>query len=229
MIDRLKLAFMIFVVGVLFTFQPCYADVLYRLDFTEMKDGDAVKWFKKEGFVFKRDGDEVNLQFNKNRLIIENPKEINGLITKQVEIKNAKRIRIEWGVSKYPQGANWEKGILREAIGFVITFGDEKISSGSFVVPDVPYFIELFLGELEVENKVYTGNYYKKGGRYICTPCKNKVDETIVTDFELKENFSKFFKESVVPPITGLTIETDTRDTEGLSKAFIKKIEIFSD
>ncbi len=229
MTNKIKATLIGIAIGLLLGFQPSHADVLYRLDFTKMKDGDAVKWFKDENFVFKRNGDEVKLRFGNNRLIVENEDDINGLITKQIEIKNAKRIRIVWGVNKYPKGANWEKGVLREAIGLVLTFGNEKISSGSFVIPNVPYFIEFFLGELEVENKEYVGNYFKKGGRYICKPCNNRVNETVVTDYELKENFVNFFEKSDVPPITGIAIETDTRDTEGPSSAFIKKIEIFSD
>ena len=49
-----------------------------------------------------------------------------GYCLKEVNIKNAKRVRIHWGVLIYPEGANWEKGVLREVVGLVITFGRKK-------------------------------------------------------------------------------------------------------
>ncbi len=206
-----------------------FGEVVYSMDFSKMENGDATEWFKKNDFSFKNDSDEFSLRFEKGRLIIEIDDDIGGFLYKEVRIKNVKRVRIEWGVDVYPAGADWEKELYREAVGLIISFGDKKISSGSYVVPNVPYFIGLFLGELEKEGKEYTGNYFKKGGRYFCMPCNNPPGQTVITEFELSDRFKSLFKESSVPPVTAFAIEADTRDTKGKSKSFIKKIEFLSD
>jgi hypothetical protein len=206
-----------------------YSDVLYSLDFSEMKDGDAEPWFKKNDFVFKLDADDLDLKFQNGRLMIENPEDSNGLLYKEIEISNAKRIRIEWGVDAFPAGVDWEKGVTRDAIMVIVTFGKKKIDSGSFYIPNLPYFIGIFLGEKEKEGKPYTGSYYKKGGRYFCAPCNSAPGETVITDFELQERFSQVFKKSSVPPISSFVIESDSRDLEGAARVFIKKIEFLSE
>ncbi len=48
-----------------------------------------------------------------------------------------------------------------------IFFGDKKLSSGSLLIPDSPYFIGLFLCESDPVNEPFTGRYYHTGGRYI--------------------------------------------------------------
>ena len=207
------------------------AEVIYTLDFSKGKAGDAKNWLKSNGFTFEQDADDDDmiLRFEKGKLIIGTRDDINGGLIKDVNINGAKRIRIEWGVTQYPQGADWEKGVFREAVAIWVMFGTEKISSGSFVVPNLPYFIGIFLGELEKEGKAYLGNYYKKGGRYFCSPCGRPVGESIITEFEIYKTFLEQFDEKSVPPISAVVIEADTRDTKGKSMAFIKKIEFLSD
>jgi len=205
------------------------AEVVYTLDFTKQKDGSAFKWLESNGFNLKQDADEMILQFETGKLIIGTDDDINGVLIKEVKINNAKQIRIEWGVIQYPSGADWEGGVLREAVGVIMTFGTKKIDSGSFVIPNIPYFINIFLGEKEIEGKAYVGKYFKKGGRYFCSPCRVPVGESVVTVFNFNDAFKKQFKLKTVPPITALAIEADTRDTKGISKAFIKKIELLSD
>lgn len=204
------------------------AKVVYRIDFSGQKDGKAQEWLKKNGFKQQNDADEIKARFENGRLVLAVDDDINGLYTKSLEIRGASTIRIEWGVDQYPAGANWEKGILREAIGVVVSFGTEKISSGSFVVPNAPYFIGLFLGQHEQEGKAYLGNYFKKGGRYFCSPCRNKTGQTVVTEFPLSETFKREFGITAVPFISSISFEIDARDTEGRSKAFIKSISFLS-
>lgn len=203
------------------------AEVVYKIDFTDQK-GTAADWFKKNEFTFQNDAKKVNAYFESGTLVLE-ADDMNGIFTKNLDIKNASKIRIVWGVAQYPQGANWEKGVLREAVGVVVSFGKEKISSGSMVVPNVPYFLALFLGETEKEGKAYFGNYFKQGGRYFCQPCQNQTGKTVVTEFDLSSKFKEQFSKNTVPPISSITIEVDSRDTKGVSKAFIKSIELLSE
>ena len=111
----------------------------------------------------------------------------------------------------------------------MIFFGDEKADSGSTFVPNLPYFISLFLGEKERAGKIYYGNYWQKGGRYLCEPCDGSVDKTFITEINLPEKYQELFGKAM-PDISGLTIEVDAQDTNKKngrhSKAFIKKIEL---
>ncbi len=203
-------------------------NLVYKLDFSSQKNGNATDWFENNGFKLQNDGDEIKVRFEKRMLILEIDDDINGLITKEVRITGATKVRVEWGVDRYLKEANWEKGILREAIGIVVSFGDEKISSGSFVVPNVPYFIAIFLGQHEIEGKAYLGKYFKEGGRYYCSPCGSKPGQTVVTEFDLAETFKSQFGKSSVPFISSFSFEVDARDTDGNSKVFIKSISFIS-
>ncbi len=204
------------------------AETVFRLDFSNQKNGNASDWFAGNGFKLQNDGNKIKSRFENGMLLLEVDKDINGLITKEVRIEGATKVRIEWGVKRYLKGANWEKGVLREAIGFIVSFGDDKISSGSMVVPNVPYFIVIFLGEHEIEGKAYLGKYYQKGGRYFCQPCGSAPGETVVTEFDLAKTFKSQFGKSTVPFISGFSFEIDARDTDGNSQVFIKSISFIS-
>ena len=205
------------------------AEVVYSLDFSERSEGNAASWLEDQGFNFKIDADELSLQFKSGRLVLGNSEKVNGLLYKEIELKGVKRVRIEWGIQRFPKGIDWENDNYRDAVMLIVSFGTEKISSGSFVVPNLPYFMGIFLDQKAVEGKSYTGSYYKKGGRYFCYPCQIKEGETVVSDFELHERFKSEFNQNKVPPVTAFAIESDTRDTEGAAEAYIKKIEFLSD
>lgn len=221
----------LFILVILFLFTQSgsvFGETVFTLDFTSKSNGDAFSWMKENEFEKQNDADDLICEFKDGALIIGTDKAVNGIFSKKVNF-NASKVRIEWGVNKYPDGANWEKGVYREGVGVIISFGKKKIDSGKFYIPNVPYFIGLFLGEKEKENKAYTGNYYKKGGRYFCQPCGVKPNQTVVTEFDLASTFKEQFKKSKVPAISGIVIEADTRDTKGKSRAYIKKIEFLSD
>ena len=205
------------------------SEVVYSIDFTKMADGDAQTWFKENNYTFRLDADELNLKFQNGRLVLSNDGDVNGLLYKELEIRGAKRVRIEWGVNKYPPGIDWENGFFRDGVMLLMTFGNESISSGSFIIPNVPYFIALFLGEKEQDGKAYTGRFYKKGGRYICTPCGAPEGKTVVTDFEFDARFKELFNKSEVPHISAIGIEMDSRDIDSYAEAFINKIEFLAE
>ncbi len=204
------------------------SEVIYSIDFADVKENSAEEWLETNEFTFKLDADDLKYRFENDALWIYNEGDINGLLYKEIDIKKVKRIRIEWGVNRYSEGIDWENGLKRDPIMIIISFGRKKISSGSFIIPDVPYFIGMFLGEKEIDKKPYKGNYYKKGGRYICTPCNSPVGKTVITDLEIHDRFLALFDEKEVPPISAISIETDTRDLKQPSEAYIKKIEFLS-
>lgn len=203
-------------------------DVVYSIDFTQQADGDATEWLKEQGFEFKRSASKLNPRFEDNRLVLETDGEEVGLIVRELDQVEAERIRIQWGVDRFPQGADWEEGVYRVAIAAMISFGEEKIDSGSVFVPNAPYFIGLFLGEKEREGHGYTAKYYREGGRYFCTPCRPDTGETVTTEFNLDEAFQQEFDASSTPPISSFGFQMNTEDTQGGARSFLKTVEFIS-
>ena len=117
---------------------------------------------------------------------------------------------------------------VRNAIGVMVFFGDENQESGSIFIPDIPYFLALFLGEKERPGKAYLGNYWQKGGRYFCISCDGNVGE-FITEMDIPNTFKDQFGFDP-PPITGIAIDADATNTSSKngrhSKAYIKKIEL---
>ena len=105
-------------------------------------------------------------------------------------------------------------------------FGKKKVSSGSLLVPDSPYFIGLFLCEAGRTDHPYTGRYFQAGGRYVCANVV-KVGETVVTEFDLGKAVKDYFKLSEIPPISGFAVGIDTDNAKGgaTAKSWVRKIE----
>jgi len=203
-------------------------EVVHRFDFTDPADGDATGWLKERGFELKRSAKRLNPHFENGRLVLETDGNEVGLIVRELNLADAERVRIRWGVDRYPQGADWAAQVYRVAIAAMISFGDKKISSGSFVVPNAPYFIGLFLGEKEQEGHAYTAQFYREGGRYFCTPCQPATGETVTTEFNLEEAFREQFDVSPMPPISSFGFQMNTEDTRGGARSFLKTVEFIS-
>src|ERR671914_5493 len=106
-----------------------------------------------------------------------------------------RRWRVRWGVDRYPQGADWAKGVYRVPIAVMVSFGEDKMASGSLWIPNAPYFLSVFLGAHEQEGRAYTARYYQQGGRYFCQPCGVPPGQTVVTEFDLATHFTEQFQQ----------------------------------
>lgn len=119
-----------------------------------------------------------------------------------------------------------ERGEKNEALGVMIFFGYDKISSGHFLIPNTTYFLSLFLGKEEEVQKAYFGRYFQKSGRWIClsNPTPGK---TVISQLDLITVFQTYFENDEVPIISGIALATDTSTSDGGGKAaaFIKRIE----
>lgn len=208
---------------------PLWADVVYTIDFSGQPDGPANAWLKQQGFLFRLDADELRPEFKNNRLILQTSCQKAGLFELPLQLPKVTRLRVSWGVERYPSGADWSRGITAVPIAVMTSFGTKKITSGSLFVPNAPYFIGLFLGQKEVANRVYLGNYYKKGGRYYCTPCRTQAGERVVTDFDLAGAFRAGFDTAAMPLVSRFGFQMNTRRTAGGAAAFIEKVEYLSD
>jgi len=201
------------------------AGVVHAIDFTGPPQGDAGAWLRDQGFELRMSADELSPRFTDRGLMLSTDDAITGLFAQELRLTGAERVRATWGVERYPEGANWEQGTYRVPIAIMISFGEQKISSGSLFVPNVPYFISLFLSKNAKPGKAYTANYYHKGGRYFCDPCSPPAGETVTTTFDLTTTFKRTFDQTSVPPITGFSFQMNTKDTRGGARAFIERVE----
>lgn len=203
--------------------------LLYKFDFGKFLDGDALKVLEKEGFVFYLDAKKLDLAFKKGRLELSTKKTRAGLfgIYLPHPLHNVTKVKIIWGVEHFPEGANWEKGKNRLALGAIIVLGTKEFPSGApkFIAPSAPYFIAPFIGEKEKKGKKYLGKLYKKGGRYYCVSNDKGL---VTTELDLSKAFAENFDESL-PPVTAFGFQMNTKGTKGEAKAFIKSISFYTE
>lgn len=208
--------------------------VIYAIDFTGQKDGSAISWLERQGFEFELDANKLNPRFENGALVISTTDKITGLFGLKFEphgfIHNVKRVKIEWGVNRYPQGADWGNGNNRVPIAIMLSFGTKKFSSGlPFGMKAAPYFLSPFIGEKEEVDKMYVGRLWQEGGRYYCVVSGDQSGKTITTDFEVDERFKTTFGQKDTPPITAFAFQKNTENTEGGSEAFIKKVTFLTE
>jgi hypothetical protein len=206
------------------------ADVIRVLDFTTQQPGRAIPWLKANGFEFKLGFEKLNPRFENDALWLSTKRPESGLVginfEKGGELQGVQRVRILWGVAKSPDGVDWEKGVRGTALGVMISFGRERLPSGlPLGISPAPYFICPFIGSREPDGRVYTGKYWRAGGRYIsCKPAR--LGGEFVTEINVDRLFKSLFEKRVVPPITAIGIQMNTKDTQGEASAFIKRIEL---
>jgi len=130
------------------------AESPFTIDFSNAS-GDVESWFKRHGWSIKGNIDNMQARFENGRLVLEPTSDDYVLFGKKLGkgqyLKGNSKVKINWGVEQYPDGANWggdinKKRPTRQAVSFIASFGTERNDSGSFFIPNVPYFIGLFLG-----------------------------------------------------------------------------------
>jgi hypothetical protein len=204
--------------------------VLYTVDFSKQKDGDAVPWLTSQGFEFLLDMKAFSMKFSNGALVIETTERQTGLMGIKFPegnyLKNIGSVVIEWGVDRFPKGADWTNNNNRLAIGTIFGLGTKTFSSGRpLLAKPAPYFLGPFIGQREKVGKRYLGMLYKDSGRYYCV--SNKSGTTVKTHFDINQKFQEEFKKKT-PPLTAFGIQMNTKNTQGGAKAFIKSITFYS-
>lgn len=210
-------------------FSSASAEVLYTIDFTTQPDGEAKSWLEESGYGYELDARKLDARFVDHHLQLETQDRIAGLFTHKLDLSNVKAVRISWGVNRYPEGADWEKGNYRVPIAVVISIGNEKIDSGALFIPDTPYFISPFLSRNATDKHLYTAKYYKKGGRYVCVPCAPEPGMQATTTINLEQIYQSEFQQGDMPSVSGFGFQMNTKDTRGGASAFLEKVEFLSD
>lgn len=195
--------------------------VKYVIDFSNYSGGSVRKWFESKGLYYEgaaKDPAKIEFSIQDGMLFIKAKQPVRGfLVCKDIIFAEVSKVRIEWGIIKYPKDASFESGNRTQALGLYIFFGPEKLSSGYFMIPDLPYFLSLFLGEADEINIPYKGRYFHAGGRYVCVG-NPELQETVISEFDLASAFQLYY-EKEHPAISGLCLEVDTTTSGGGGKA----------
>lgn len=209
--------------------------LVHLVRFSDYESGPVEDWLQGKGFQFKEDAkrrDLIDLDVGEKGLILEAKRHAFGVMPNEsVNVPEFTYVEIDWGVNKFLEGASYEQGVRNEAIMVFIFMGDENQPSGSFFIPDSPYFIALFLchGDDRI-NHPYEGAYFKKGGRYVCVK-RPAVGQLVTTRFDLLEAYRSYFdnERDDDPAISGLALGLDTKKASdgGRSSAFIREIRFY--
>jgi hypothetical protein len=208
------------------------ADITYKVSFGDYSGGPTLQWLAKKGFAPKRDAaNQRSVVFSAvdKSLVLETRKPAAGLLLNEKDVVSYSRIRIEWGVDKFPAGASYAKGVRSEAIMVLVFFGTKKLPSGSFLIPDSPYFIGLFLCDSDPIDQAFTGRYFQAGGRYICVS-HAASGKLISSDYAIADRFKRLFGKSEAPAVSGfgISIDTESANGSGTAKSFIKEIDFIN-
>lgn len=204
------------------------SEMLWNIDFTTFPD-DVRQELLNRNFQFKKamtDKDKIQLSFDNHRLNISTNKPAFGLLVREdLHLEQADSVEIVWGITSYPEKADWSNGKNQEALMIYFFFG-EPVGADRFYLPDSPYFIGLFLGQHEDPLTPYKGKSYSKTGRYICLG-NPPPGQAITSRFNLADAYRDMFSIENVPPITGVAIEVDTGSLEdGKASSFIQRISL---
>ena len=207
-----------------------WPEVVWRVDFSDYAGGSIEEWLQTKGFRLEHGAEDpelLALSIHEGALVVEAKAPVKGfLVNQDVQLEKASRVRIHWGIIKYPKDASYERHLHNEALMLYIFFGQDKLPSGHVALPALPYFIGLFLGQEEPLNTPYQGRYFHAGGRFVSVGHPHPHD-TVISEFDLSAAFQSYFDKDDVPMISGLTLGVDTfrSGNGGKAAAYIQRIE----
>jgi hypothetical protein len=207
-----------------------WPEVAWRIDFSDYAEGPIEEWLQAKGFRLEQGAEDpelLALSVHEGALVLEAKGPVKGfLVNQEVQLQKVSKIRIHWGIIRYPKNASYERQVNNEALMLYIFFGQDKVPSGHFALPALPFFIGLFLGQEEQLNTPYKGRYFHTGGRFVCVGNPNP-HATVISEFDLIAAFKTYFDKDDVPMISGITLGIDTFSSgdEGKAAAYIYSIE----
>jgi hypothetical protein len=207
-----------------------WPEVAWHIDFSDYVEGSIEEWLQGKGFQLEQgaqDPDLLALSTHEGALVVEAKAPVKGfLVNQDVQLEKVSKVRIHWGIIKYPKNASYERHVHNEALMLYIFFGKDKFPSGHVAIPALPYFIGLFLGQEEQLNTPYQGRYFREGGRFVSVGNPHP-HETVISEFNLITAFQTYFAKHDVPMISGLTLGIDTfrSGDGGKAAAYIHRVE----
>lgn len=197
--------------------------LLYEVDFSKYKSGNATKTLKQLGFIFKLGASKMNPTFKNSRLYIGDNTGHVAFYVKEYLQGKATRVKIIWGVDRFTSNESWEQGKQSNAIGLAVSFGLEKVSSGSWYIPNMPRFIGYFISKTAKIRKTYLGENFKLGGKLVCV---SNSSQEVESDIDLVKDFKWQFPDKDYMPVSGFSIQANTKGSKATS-AYIKSISFY--
>jgi hypothetical protein len=204
--------------------------VVWRMEFSDYVEGSIEEWLQAKGFRLEQGAEDpelLALSIHKGALVLEAKAPVKGfLVNQDAQLEKVSKVRLHWGIIKYPKNASYERHVHNEALMLYIFFGQEKVPSGHVALPALPYFIGLFLGQEEQLHTPYLGRYFHEGGRFVAVG-NPTPHETLISEFDLIGAFQTYFAKDDVPMISGITLGIDTfrSGDGGKAAAYIHSIE----
>ena len=95
-------------------------EVTLSINFSDYARGSLDEWLKSKGFRFDKGAKDrklIELSVEKDSLIIKTHKRARGFITNEsINFKEFSKVRIAWGIIKYPKDASYERKNNNEAL-----------------------------------------------------------------------------------------------------------------
>jgi hypothetical protein len=204
--------------------------ITWVIDFADYAGGSIEAWLQTKGFQLEHGAEDpaaLALSHNAGALVLEAKQPVRGFVVNdEVKLEHFSKVRITWGILKYPTEASYERKINNEALMVYISFGQGELPSGHVLIPARPFFIGLFLGQEEQLNTPYQGKFFHEGGRFVCVGHPQPY-ETVVSEFDLRTAFHTYFAQADVPMISGISLGVDTfaSGDGGTAAAYIHRIE----
>jgi hypothetical protein len=206
---------------------------LHVFDFAGDRKQPAYDWLEASKFELERHADDrrhIELNRAEDGLHLKVKKPSFGMVVHELDVPGAKHLELHWGVSDFPEGASYQRGVDNEAIMVYVFFGHDRQPSGELLVPASPYFIGFYLCPPEADDvdEPYAGHHYQKTGRYICMAHPGE-GEPVKIRIDLEKEFRRSFNRPYVPVISGVSIEVDTTDSgnDGHAAAFIRRLAFY--
>jgi hypothetical protein len=200
------------------------------IDFTDYTGGSIEAWLLTKGFQLEHGAEDpaaLALSHHAGALVLEAKQPVRGfLVNNQFKLAEFSRIRITWGIIKYPTGASYARRINNEALMVYLSFGEDDVPSGHVLIPARPYFIGVFLCQEEQLHTPYKGKFFQEGGRFVCLGHPPPHD-TVTSEFDLRTAFHTYFHHADVPMISAISLGVDTfaSGEGGTAAASIHRIE----
>jgi hypothetical protein len=205
-------------------------EITWSIDFADYAGGSIEAWLHTKGFRLEHGAEDpaaLALSHKAGALVLEAKQPVRGfLVNDEVKRAHVSTVRITWGIIKYPPDASYERHVNNEALMLYISFGQDALPSGHVLLPARPYFIGLFLGQEEHLNTPYQGQYFHKGGRFVCVGHPPPYT-TVRSEFDLRTAFQTYFAQADMPMISGISLGVDTfaSGEGGTAAAYIHRIE----
>ena len=204
-------------------------EITWSIDFADYAEGSIEAWLQATGFQLEQgaqDPDVLALSSHEGALVVEAKAPVKGfLVDQDVQLQTVSKVLVHWGISKYPKHASYERHVHNEALMLYVFFGQDKLPSGHFAIPALPYFIGLVLGQEEQLNIPYQGRYFHEGGRFVSVG-HPRLHETVISAFDLIGAFQTYFGKDDVPMISGLTPGINAfRSGDKGKAAYVHRIE----